>query len=138
MVQKKKTNQSQTQKSKSSAVISEPAATSENAAVNLATSTTTTTKPEFEMVNIDLKRHSLKKSVQYNDISSVAKKLKDRLSKAAKRLSDPTISLPPTPPPSSYCNDKSGSDMPQQEQANFIAQPSIVKTISYLCVQGIN
>ncbi|KAL7332131.1 hypothetical protein PS15p_204219 [Mucor circinelloides] len=102
------------QRSKSSAAISEPAATSENAAVNLATSTTTT-KPEFEMMSIDLKKHSLKKSVQYNDISSVAKKLKDRLSKAAKRLSDPTISLPPTPPPSSYCNDKSGSDMPQQE-----------------------
>ncbi|GAN05099.1 hypothetical protein MAM1_0082c04568 [Mucor ambiguus] len=103
------------QKSKSPAATSEPTATPENAAADLAASTTANIKPKFEMMSIDLKKHSLKKSVQYNDISSVAKKLKDRLSKAAKRLSDPTISLPPTPPPSSCCSDKSESDMPQQE-----------------------
>ncbi|KAI8643540.1 hypothetical protein BD408DRAFT_482007 [Parasitella parasitica] len=64
------------------------------------TATTTNIKPDSDMISIDLKEHAMKKCTRPNDISSVAKKLKDRLSKAAKRLSDPAISLPPTPPPS--------------------------------------
>lgn len=103
------------QKSKFPAVATEGTVVSETAVEPISSIITTTTniKPDSEMISIDLKKHRLKKSVQYNDISSVAKKLKDRLSKAAKRLSDPAISLPPTPPPS--CSDKSESDMPQQK-----------------------
>ncbi|CEP10289.1 hypothetical protein [Parasitella parasitica] len=69
-------------------------------------------KPDSDMISIDLKKHTSKKCIQRNDISSVAKKLKDRLSKAAKQLSDPAMSLPPTPPPS--YGDKSELDMPQE------------------------
>lgn len=114
------------QKSKSPAVAAEGTVISETAVEPTTSSTTTNIKPDSEMISIDLKKHRLKKSVQYNDISSVAKKLKDRLSKAAKRLSDPAISLPPTPPP--CCSDKSESDMPQQEAQGEAANTMLSKS----------